>query len=341
MNPLLQNQIRATLACALLASAVLPAAAIAQQAAGATQPAAGVAYPTRPVRLVVPFPPGSASDFLGRQLGALLGEGYKQQVVVDNRPGAGGLIGSQLIVSGAPDGHTLGLVGAPHFVGVLMQPKPAYRPIEDVTMITQVATIPNLLTVAPNLPVKSVKELIAYARARPGELNYASLGVGSFAHTAGEIFRSAADIKVVHVPFKSIADVNSELQAGRIHFLIFTAPSSQALIGEGRGRPLAVTTAKRNPAFPDLPTLAEAGLPAATNDAWFGVIGPAALPRPLAARIYADINKVLRSSEAKERFARQGADPTFESTPQSFTEMMKAEFARYARLVKDFGVLPQ
>ena len=330
----MQKSLRAALGCAVLAGAVFPVAALAQ-------PAEGGAYPTRPVRLVVPFPPGSASDFLGRQLGALLGEGYKQQVVIDNRPGAGGLIGSQLIVAGAPDGHTLGLVGAPHFVGVLMQPKPAYRPIEDVAMISQVATIPNLLSVAPNLPVKSVQELIAYARARPGELNYASLGVGSFAHTAGEIFRSAAGIKVVHVPFKSIADVNAELQAGRIHVLTFTAPSSQALIGEGRGRALAVTTAKRNPAFPDLPTLAEAGLPAATNDAWFGVIGPAALPRPLAARIYADINRVLRSPEAKERFARQGADPTFESTQQSFLAMMKSEYARYATLVKEFGVQPQ
>lgn len=330
MNHSNHKMLRAGFGCALLAGAALPVPALAQSDGVGT-------YPVRPVRLVVPFPPGSASDFLARQLGALLGEGYRQQVVIDNRPGAGGLIGSQLIINGVPDGHTLGLIGAPHFVGVLMQPKRAYRPIEDVTMITQVATIPNLLSVAPNLPVKSVQELIAYARARPGELNYASLGVGSFAHTAAEIFRSAAGIKVVHVPFKSIADVNSELQAGRIHFLIFTAPSSQALIGEGRGRALAITTARRNPAFPDLPTLAEAGLPAATNDAWFGVIAPAAVPRSLAARIYTDINRVLRSPEAKERFARQGADPTFESTQDSFLAMMKSEYARYARLVKEFG----
>ena len=297
-------------------------------------------FPTRPVRLVVPFPPGSASDFLARQLGQLLGDLYKTQVIADNRPGAGGLIGSQIILGSVPDGHTLGLVGAPHFVSALLQPKLPYRPIDDAAMITQVATIPNLVTVAPNLPVKSVQELVAYARARPGELNYASLGVGSFAHTAGEIFRSAAGIKVVHVPFKTIADVNAELQAGRIHFLIFTAPSSAALIGEGRGRALAVTTAKRNAAFPDLPTLAEAGLPAATNDAWFGVIGPAALPKALQSRLYADINKLLRAPEARERFGKQGADPTPESTPDAFLAMMKSEFARYSKLIKEIGAQP-
>jgi tripartite-type tricarboxylate transporter receptor subunit TctC len=297
-------------------------------------------FPNRPVRLVVPFPPGSASDFLARQLGQLLSELYKMQVIADNRPGAGGLIGSQIILGAVPDGHTLGLIGAPHFVSALLQPKLPFRPIEDAAMITQVATIPNIVTVAPNLPVKSIQELVAYAKARPGELNYASLGVGSFAHTAGEIFRSAAGIKVVHIPFKTIADVNTELQAGRIHFLIFTAPSSQALIGEGRGRALAVTTAKRNPAFPDLPTLAEAGLPAATNDAWFGVIGPATLPKAMQSRLYGDINKVLRSPEARERFGKQGTDPTPESTPEAFLAMMKSEFARYSKLIKEIGAQP-
>jgi len=298
------------------------------------------AYPTRPVRLVVPFPPGSASDFLARQMGQLMTERYRTQVVTDNRPGAGGLIGSQIIIGSVPDGHTLGLVGAPHFVSALMQEKMPYRPIEDVTMLTQVATIPNLLSVAPTVPVKSVQELIAYAKGRPGQLNYGSLGVGSFAHTAGEIFRSAAGIHVVHVPFKSIADVNTELQSGRIHFVIFTAPSSQALIGEGRARALAVTTAKRNPAFPDLPTLAEAGLPAATNDAWFGLIGPAALPRPLASRIYGDLNDILKSQETRTRFARQGADPTPESTQASFLAMMKSEYSRYQQLIRDIGARP-
>ncbi|MBC7779433.1 MAG: tripartite tricarboxylate transporter substrate binding protein [Proteobacteria bacterium] len=332
--------LRAAPACALAASLALPAAGFAQPA---TSPAEinVQSFPTRPIRLVVPFPPGSASDFLGRQLGQLLGEVYKTPVVTDNRPGAGGLIGSQIIIGALPDGHTLGLVGAPHFVSALLQPKPPYRPIEDVTMITQVATIPNLLTIAPTIPAKTVQEFVAYARARPGELNYASLGVGSFAHTAGEIFRTATGLKVVHVPFKSIADVNAELVAGRIHFLIFTAPSSQVLIGEGRGRALAVSTAKRNPAFPDLPTFAEAGFPAATNDAWFGIIAPPALPKPLATKIYGDINRVLKAPETRERFARQGADPTFESTPESFLAMMKSEYARYTKLVKEFGAPAQ
>jgi len=266
----------AAVGCALL-TAMAPLQPAHAQSGASSADAATQAFPVRPIRLVVPFPPGSASDFLGRQLGQLLGDVYKTQVISDNRPGAGGLIGSQIIVTSVPDGHTLGLVGAPHFVSALLQQKPPYRPIEDVAMITQVATIPNLLTVSTSLPVKNVQDLINYARARPGEINYASLGVGSFAHTAGEIFRSAAGIKAVHVPFKSIADVNAELSAGRIHFLVFTAPSSQALIGEGRGRAIAISTAKRNPAFPDLPTFAEAGLPAATNDAWFGVIAPAAL----------------------------------------------------------------
>jgi tripartite-type tricarboxylate transporter receptor subunit TctC len=308
----------------------------------ATGAAPAETYPSRPIRMIVPLPPGTASDFLARTLGQRLSDVYKQQVVVDNRPGAGGLIGSGIVAASAPDGYTLAMVAPPHLVGPLLQAKPPYRPIEDFTAVIEVASLPNVIVIAPSVPAKNVQELVALIRPRPGQYNYASVGFGTSSHTAPEIFNRAAGISVVHVPFKVIPDVMTEMAAGRVHYTVFTAPASLTMLrGDPKLRAIAVTTAKRSATFPDLPTVAEAGFPEATSDAWFGIVGPAGLPKALVAQINADVLKILREPETKERFARQGAELVDDTTPQGFDRLMKEEYARYRKLLQDIGIKPQ
>jgi tripartite-type tricarboxylate transporter receptor subunit TctC len=318
---------KAALLCVTLAAAgVLPAA----------QP-----FPERPIRLVVPFPPGTASDFLGRTLGAALTERYKMQVVVDNRPGAGGLVGTPIVLTALPNGHTLGLFGPPYITSVLLQAKAPYRPLEDGAPVVQIAGIPNVIGITLHLPAKTLQEFAAHARTRPGALNYASVGVGSIAHFGAEIFVRAAKINAVHVPFKSLGDGWGEIFAGRVHFFVFAAPAAVPMVRDGRVRALAVTTPRRIAALPDLPTVAEAGLPAAEHVAWFGIFAPAGTPRALVAKLAADISAVVRDPKVREQFERQGADPVGDSSPETFAKLLKAEYARYAQLIRDAGIKPQ
>lgn len=320
---------------------ILPGlAAVALAAAAAGTPAQP--YPNRPIRMIVPLPPGTASDFLARTLGQRLSETYRQQVVVDNRPGAGGLIGSGIVATSAPDGYTLAMIAPPHIVGPLLQAKPPYRPIEDFTAVIEVATLPNVIVVAPGVPAKNVQELVALIRPKPGQYNYASVGFGTSSHTAPEIFNRAAGISVVHVPFKVIPDVMTEMAAGRVHYTVFTAPASLTMLrGDSKLRAIAVTSAKRSATFPDLPTVAEAGLPEATSDAWFGIVAPAGLSKALVAQINADVVKILREPETKEKFARQAAELVDDTSPAAFDRLMKAEYARYRKLLQDIGIKPQ
>ncbi len=303
--------------------------------------AAAQPFPERPIRMLVPLPPGTASDFLARTLSQSLSDAYKLQVVVDNRPGAGGMIGSTILVKATPDGYTLAMVAPPHLVAPLLQANPPYRPLADIVPVVEVASIPNVLLVAPNVPAKNVQELIALAKSKPGEYNYASVGFGTLAHLAGEIFNRAGGIKVVHVPFKVIPDVLTEMLAGRVHYCLFTAPSALTMLREGKLRAIAVTGAKRSATFPDLPTMAEADLPAAQSDGWFGVVAPAGTPRKIVTRLNADIVKILRQPETKEKFARQGAELVDDTSPEGFTNLLKAEETRYLKLIKDAGLKPQ
>lgn len=297
-------------------------------------------YPNKPVRMIVPFPAGFASDFLARTVGQKLGEIYGQQFVIDNRPGAGGIVGSTLISKAVPDGYTLAMIGQPHLVNALLQKEPPYRALEDITTIAEVAALPNVLVISPSLQVKSVGDLIALAKSKPGQLNMGSGGIGSSSHVAGELFRSAARIDVVHVPFKLLSDIVAEMVAGRVHFYVFPLPAIMPTLRDGRLKALATGTSKRIAAFPDLPTIAESGLPGFKTESWFGVVAPAQLPRSIVTQLNKDIVNILKQPDTIEKFQRQGADAVI-GTPEDFQKLMRAEFTKYQKMVKDAGISAQ
>ncbi len=320
-------------------SSTLVAAGLALLFAAGT--AAAQQFPNKPIRLVVPFPPGTASDFLGRTIGIALTDMYKVQVVVDNRPGAGGLVGTPIVLSSQPNGYTIGLFGPPYLTSAMLQEKEPYRPLQDGLPVVQIAGMPSIMGVSLNLPAKTLQEFITYAKARPGQLNFASVGVGSIAHFSAEVLARAGGLKTVHVPYKNIADAWTEMFSGRVHFFVFAAPAAMPMVRDGRVRALAVNSPKRIPALPDVPTVAEAGLPAAEHVAWFGIFAPAGTPKSLVNKLNADINKVVRDPDAQEKFGRQGAEPVFDSTPESFAKLVKSEYGTYQKLIKEAGIKQQ
>lgn len=307
----------------------------------ASQNAMAQDYPARPIRLVVPFPPGTSSDFLGRTIGTALGERYKVQVVADNRPGAGGLVGTPIVLTATPNGYTIGLFGPPYITSALLQAKRPYEPLKDGIPVVQIAGIPNIVGISLAVPAKTFQEFVAYAQARPGQLNYASVGVGSIAHFGAEIMNRAGGIRAVHIPYKILGDVWAEMFAGRVHYFVFAAPAAMPMVKEGRVRAIAVTTPNRIPALPDTPTVAQAGLPAAEHVAWFGIFAPAGTPKSLVNKLAADITGIVRNPETKVQFERQGADPVDDSSPEAFAKLVRAEFARYERLIKEANIQAQ
>lgn len=327
-----------------ISTTVIPALLVTFAAgAGALAPAvlAAEKFPARPIRMIVPLPPGTASDFLARVLGEQLTTVYNQQIVVDNRPGAGGLIGSSLLTKATADGYTYAMIAPPHVVAPMLRKDPPYHPLKDVTAVMEVAVIANVLMVSPRLPVKNVRELVALAKSKPGQLNYASVGVGTIAHIGAAIFNHAAGIDAVHVPFKVLGDVFAETLAGNVHYFIFTVPSTLPMIKDGRLRALAVTTATRSIALPDVPTMAEAGFPGAQSDGWFGIAAPAGAPPAIAAQVSRDVARILRDPKIQQRFALQGAVPSADSTPEKFTKRMQDEYVGFQKLIKAVGLKPQ
>ena len=298
-------------------------------------------YPQRPIRVIVPLPPGTATDFIARTLSIPLSERYKHQVVVDNRPGAGGLIGSEMAAKATPDGYTLVMVAPPHTMATLLNPNPPYHPVKDFTPVAGIALVPNLLVVSPNLPAKTVLELAALLRNNPGKYNYASVGVGSLAHIGGEIFNRAANTKQVHVPFKFLGDAFTETMADRVHYFLFTVPSASPIVREGRLRALAVSGSKRSSAWPNLPTVAEAGLSEATSDGWFGLMGPVGVPNQVVSKLQADVSVLLRDPKIRESLAKGGADVPNDTSTAAFAKLMQVEYERYVRLVKETGLRAQ
>ena len=232
------------------------------------------------------------------------------------------------------------MVGQPHLVNALLQKDPPYRALEDIACVTEVASLPNVLVISPNLAVKSVADLIALAKAKPGQLNFGSAGIGASSHIAGEAFKAAAGIDIVHIPFKLLSDVFSEMLAGRVQMYVFPLPAVMPMLKDGKLRPLAVGTAKRTPSLPDVPTIAESGLPGYQSESWFGVVAPARTPRGIIAQLNRDIVNILKSPEMAERFLRQGATPAY-GTPEEFQQLMRAEFVKYQKLVKDAGISTQ
>jgi tripartite-type tricarboxylate transporter receptor subunit TctC len=296
-------------------------------------------YPSRPIRMIVPFPPGAASDFLARTVGQKLSERYGQQVVIDNRAGAGGVVGSTLLSKAAPDGYTIGMIGQPHLVNALLQREPPYLALEEITAVIDVASLPNVLVVTPGLPAKTVADLIALAKAKPGALNFGSAGIGSSSHIAGEAFKAAAGIDIVHIPFKLIPDIFTEMIAGRLHLYLFPLPAVMPMLRDNKLRAMAVGTPKRTPSLPDVPTITESGL-AFVTESWFGVVAPAKTPRAIVLQLNKDINEILNTADTRERFLRQGAEAVG-GTPEEFQKLMQAEYVRYQKLVKDAGISTQ
>jgi tripartite-type tricarboxylate transporter receptor subunit TctC len=297
-------------------------------------------WPSKPVRLIVPFTSGAASDVLGRIVGQRLSDIYGQQIVVDNRPGAGGLIGSELTRQAAPDGYTLAMIGQPHLSNVLLRKDKPYDPLKDFAAISLVGTTPNVIVLGKGVDVKTIPDLIALAKAKPGSLNYGSAGVGSSSHLAGAMFASKAKIDVVHVPFRQGADSRSALITGAIHYYIYPLPAIMTMIKAGTLKGLAIASKKRAEALPDLPTSAEAGFPQYISESWFGVIAPRALPKRLVTRINADIVSVLKEPATRQKFALQGAEPGF-GPPEHFDKMQRDEYADLGALIKEIGMKAQ
>jgi len=296
-------------------------------------------WPSKPVRMIVPFTPGSASDVLGRIVAQRLSEIWGQQVVIDNRPGAGGLIGSELTRQAAPDGYTITMIGQPHLSNVLMREDKPYDPLKDFTAISFVGSNPNVIVLARTVNVKTIPELIALAKAKPGALNYGSAGVGSSSHLAGALFVSKAGIDVVHVPFRIGADSRSALIAGTIQFYVYPLPAIVGMIKAGTLRALAVGSPKRAAALPDVPTSAEAGFPQYQSESWFGIIAPRALPKHFVTRINTDTAGVLKEPATREKFVQQGAEPGF-GPPEYFEKLQRDEYAELAPLIKSIGMKP-
>ena len=293
-------------------------------------------FPARPVRFIVPFTPGSATDALARILGQKLSETWGQQVVVDNRAGAGSLVGTGIAAKSAPDGYTLLMVSASHAVNATLYSKLPFDPAKDFAGVTLVASIPNVLCVGTHVQAKNVQELIAFAKAQPGKLTYGSAGIGSASHLNAELFNSTVGLKMVHVPFKGFAEQLTEIFAGRVDLTWAPQILAMAHIKSGRLRPLAVSTAKRSTALPDVATVAEAGVPGFVFDPWFAVLVPAATPKVVVNKLNADIIKVMQMPDVREKLLVQGAEPVT-STPAQLDQYMKSEIVKLGKIVRESG----
>ncbi len=295
------------------------------------------AYPNKPIRLVVGFTPGGVSDVLSRAISIRLSQGFGQQVVVDNRPGAGTTIASEIVAKSAPDGYTLYFCDATtHAINATLYSKLPYDSVADFTYISLVASTPLLLVVNPALPAKSVPELIALAKSKAGQLNYASSGNGTIVHLAGETFKTMAGVDLVHVPYKGSAPAAIAVIAGDVAFTFSTMPAALPHVKGGRLRALAVTTPARVAAVQDIPTVAESGLPAFDLTLYSGVIGPAGIPREIVERIHGELVRVVNLPEIRDFFATQGATP-MTSSPEQFATHMRADIVKLGRAVKASG----
>jgi len=301
---------------------------------------AQTAYPSKPIRLVVPYPPGGPLDTAARALAERVKESLGV-IVVENRPGAGGNLGVDQVAKSPPDGYSL-VIGAvaTHAVNPWLFSKLPYDPIKDFAPITLIAHVPNVLVMTPEraeqLGIRSARELIDYARKNPARLNYASGGNGSAGHMAGELMKSQAKISAVHIPYAGAAPAQLGLLAGQTDFMFDNLTSATAQIKAGKLRALAVTTAQRASALPEVPTMAESGLPGFDVSTWFGVFGPAGMPAPIVARLNSAMTTALRSPEMRERLARMGAEPA-PGTPEQFAELLRSELAKYEGIVKFSG----
>jgi tripartite-type tricarboxylate transporter receptor subunit TctC len=299
--------------------------------------AAAQGYPAKPIHFVVPYPAGGPLDTVARLLGGKLAESMKQPVVVDNKPGAGGNIGTDFVAKSPADGYTI-LMGAvaTHAINPTLYASIPYDPVRDFIPVTQVASTPNVLVVNPAIPAGNVREFIAYAKANPGKLNFGSGSTGSAGHLAGELFNTMAGVQMVHVPYKGAGPAMQDLIGGQIQLMFDNLASSLGQIKAGRVKALAVTTAKRTPLAADLPTISESGLPGFDISTWFGIFVPAKTPRPVVDKLHAELTRALALPEVRDAMLKLGAEPVG-NTPQEFAAYIKGEADKYAKLVKASG----
>ncbi len=293
-------------------------------------------YPSRPVRMVVPFSPGGSTDTLARIVGQKLTERSGQPVIIENRAGAGGHIGAEQVAKSAPDGYTLLLGGVPHAISASLYSKLPYDLARDLAAIAEVASFPSAIVLHPSLPANSVKELIALARARPGQLSFGSAGIGSPNHLSLELFQAMAGVRMVHVPYKGSGQLVGDLLAGQVQLASMGLPVAVPHVQSSKLRAIAVTGAARSPLLPEVPTVSEAGLPGFEVTSWYGVFGPAGLSPDIVAKLNSEIGSAVTGPEVKERLAALGAEPSVKA-PDQFARYVRQEITKWAKVVKDSG----
>ncbi|KWW39415.1 tripartite-type tricarboxylate transporter receptor subunit TctC [Cupriavidus metallidurans] len=306
-----------------------------------TSPCASAqSFPVKPITIVVPAPPGGAIDIVARLVGQNLTAAWGQPVVVDNRPGANGILGTDLVAKSAPDGYTLALVAGSHAINPSIYRKLPFNTIKSFEPVVLTHQVPLMLVVTPSLPVKSVKELVAYGHANPGKLSFASSGTGGVPHLSGELFKSMARIDMIHIPYQGSTPAHPDLAGGRVSMMFDTLAAIKHLVTTGRVRSLAVTTATRSPVVPEVPTMMEAGLPGYQTSSWGGILAPAGTPKAVVDKLNAQINKILAEPDVRERLRNLGIEPAG-GTPEQFGKYIQTELTKWAKVASDAGIQPE
>lgn len=293
-------------------------------------------YPTKPVRVVVPFGAGGPADIYARLVAQKLSEPLGQQVIVEDRPGAGSVVGTEAVAKSAPDGYTLIMISNTHPINETLYPKLPYNLLRDFAPITQINIMPNVLVVRPDAPFNSVKDLVAYAKAHPGKLNYASSGSGTPYHLAAELFKAMTGTDMVHVPHKASGDARASVLGGQTDLMFDSLPTTYQQVRSGKLKALGITSTRRSPLLPDVPTVAEAGVPGYEADLWLGLLAPAGTPAPIIGRLNAETVKVLRRPDVREAFLKDGTEP-IGNTPDQFAAVLKDQVAKWGKVVKFSG----
>jgi tripartite-type tricarboxylate transporter receptor subunit TctC len=305
-----------------------------------SMPADAQTFPTRPVRIVVPFTPGGANDVIARVVAQRLTEPLGQQVLVDNRGGAGGAIGAELVARSPADGYTLLLANpGPNAINPMLQPKTPYDPIKDFSMITLMAVSPQVLVAHPSMPVRSARDLVALAKSKPGQINYGSSGTGAITHLSMEFFKARTKTNMVHIPYKGANISLTELVGGQVSVMFAALGSIQSMLGSQRIRAIGVAANERTALLPGVPTIAESGIADFEVVNWFGIVGPANIPRPIVDRLNQAINRVVQSADSKERFSTMGFVPRG-TTPEELEKHIKSEIARWGSVIKSQNIKP-
>jgi tripartite-type tricarboxylate transporter receptor subunit TctC len=318
----------AALLVAFAAAAALPSLAATQT------------YPVKPVRMVVGFPPGGAVDIVARIVGKKLGENMNVQFVVDNRPGAASMIGAEIVTKAPADGYTVFVTAGSLAVSAGLQKHLPFDPVKDFAAVGLLASTPNVIVVQPSLPVKTIADLVELARTKPGEFNFGSGGTGTMTHLSGELLKLMTNVKMTHVPYKGAPLAFTDVMAGRIQMAVGALPGALSQIKAGRVRAIAVTTTKRSPSAPEIPTVAESGVPGYEASNWYGMLAPAATPAALVNKLDTEIGRALRDAEVADQLRRNGLDP-LPSTPEEFARYLKSEIAKWTKVIKAAGVQPE